>query len=63
MERLTFIKVPNALVAAMSLPPMHAWPIPIKRIVLGACIMVCIIAYAVMAAGIVGLATLVLGFL
>jgi hypothetical protein len=63
MERLTFVKAPIVSVAALSLPPMHVWPTPIKRIVLGACITLCIIAYAVMAVGIFGLATLVLGLL
>jgi hypothetical protein len=48
---------------ALPLSPMHAWPTPVKRFVLGVCIMLCIIAYVVMAAGFVGLATLVLGLL
>jgi hypothetical protein len=63
MERLTFTKIPIVSVMTMSLPPMHAWPSPIKRIVLAACIVLCIIAYAVMTVGVVGLATLVLGLL
>ena len=63
MERLTFVKAPIVSVTALSLPPMYVWPTPVKRIVLGASIILCIIAYAVMAAGIVGLATLVLGLL
>ncbi len=63
MERSTFAKAPIVAVAVLGLPPMHAWPTPVKRAVLGACIMLCIIAYAVMAAGIIGVATLILGLL
>ena len=63
MQRPTFVKVPNVTVAALSLPPMYGWPTPVKRAILGVCMILCIIAYAVMAAGIVGLAMLVLGLL
>jgi len=63
MDRLTFTKAPSISVAALPLPPMYVWPTPVKRIILGTCIVLCIIAYVVMAAGMIGLATLVLGLL
>lgn len=63
MERMTFAKIPSISMEALPLSPMHAWPTPVKQFVLGVCIMLCIIAYVVMAAGFVGLATLVLGLL
>jgi hypothetical protein len=63
MQRPTFVKEPIVTVAAISLPPMYDWPDPVKRIVLVACTILCVIAYVMMTAGIVGLATLVLGLL
>lgn len=60
MQRPTFVRMPTVRVATMSLPPMYTWPIPIKRVIFGLCVILCISAYAAMAAGIIGLATLVL---
>jgi len=42
---------------------MYAWPMPVKRAIIGACFILCIIAYAAMAAGIISLTTLALGLL
>jgi len=42
---------------------MYDWPTSVKRSIFGACVILCIIAYAAMASGIIGLATLVLGLL
>jgi hypothetical protein len=63
MQRPTFVKEPIVTVAALSLPPMYDWPDPVKRTVLAACTILCVIAYVVMTAGVVGLATLVLSLL
>jgi hypothetical protein len=63
MQRPTFAKEPIVTVAALSLPPMYAWPNQVKRTVFAACTILCVIAYVVMTAGIVGLATLVLELL
>jgi hypothetical protein len=61
MQRPTFARVPDVLTICSSLPPMYAWPTPVKRVILGACILCCVVAYATMAAAILSLATLVLG--
>ena len=63
MQRPMSAKVPTVTVAVQSLPPMYAWPTPVKRAVWGASIILCIIAYVLMTAGVVGLATLVLGLI
>jgi hypothetical protein len=63
MQRPIFVRVPIITVAALSLPPMYDWPSPVKRVILSACIVLCIIAYTAMAAGVVGLTTLLLGLL
>ena len=63
MQRSMSVKVPNVTVAAQSLPPMYDWPISVKRVVLAACIILCIMAYVAMTAGILSLATLILGLL
>jgi hypothetical protein len=63
MQRPLSAKVPTLTVAVQPLPPMYAWPISVKRVVLAACIILCIIAYVAMTAGILSLATLILGLL
>jgi hypothetical protein len=63
MQRPTFVKEQIVTVTALSLPPMYDWPDPVKRAVFAVCTILCVIAYVVMTAGIVGLATLVLGLL
>ena len=63
MQRPTFARVPIVSVAALSLPPMYAWPTPVKWMILSACIVLCFTAYAAMAAGIIGLTTLALGLI
>jgi hypothetical protein len=63
MQRPTFVSVPVVRAVALSLPPMYAWPTPVKRVLFALCIVFCISAYLAMAAGIVGLATLALKFL
>ena len=40
---------------------MYTWPTPVKRAILSACILCCIVAYAAMVTAILSLATLVLG--
>jgi prepilin signal peptidase PulO-like enzyme (type II secretory pathway) len=63
MQRPTFVSVPVVRVIALSLPPMYAWPTPLKRATFGLCVVFCISAYMAMAAGIISLATLALKFL
>ncbi len=63
MQCPTFVTVPMARAVALSLPPMYTWPTPVKRVIFGLCVVFCISAYMVMAAGIVSLATLALKFL
>jgi len=63
MQRTTLVKMPIIRVLTPSLPPMYAWPTPIKRAVFGLCVALCIGAYVAMAAGIIGLMTLVLGLM
>ncbi len=63
MQRPIFARVPIVSVATHTLPPMYDWPKPVKYAVMSACITLCIIAYALMAWGIMGLATLLLGLL
>jgi len=63
MQRPTFVRAPTVPVMTFSLPPMYAWPMPVKRAIIGACFILCIIAYAAMAAGIISLTTLALGLL
>ena len=50
-------------VMAVSLPPMYAWPIPVKRVILGLGIMLCIGVYEVMGTGLVRLMSLVSGLI
>jgi hypothetical protein len=61
MQRPTLREVPMVRVVAVSLPPMYAWPIPVKRAVFGLGIILCIGVYAVMGAELVSLMTLVSG--
>jgi len=63
MQRPIFARIPIVSVATPALPPMYNWPTPVKYAVMSACVMLCIIAYALMAWGIMGLATLVLELL
>jgi hypothetical protein len=58
-----FIEMPLSRVETSPLPPMYAWPVSVKRVILGLCIILCIAAYIAMATGFIGLATLVLGVL
>lgn len=60
MQRPIFARRPLPFVAAPELPPMYYWPMPIKCAVMSTCIILCIIVYAAMAGGIIGLASLVL---
>ena len=60
MQRPMFVRMPMGRVAVLSLPPMYAWPAPIKRLIFGVGIALCISAYTAMAAGIIGLMTLVI---
>lgn len=61
MQRPTFARVPDVLTICSSLPPMYAWPTPVKRVILSTCVLFCIAAYAAMAAAVLSLATLLLG--
>jgi hypothetical protein len=61
MQRPTFVRVPDVLTICASLPPMHAWPTSVKRMVLSAAILSCIATYAAIAAAILSLARLALG--
>jgi hypothetical protein len=63
MQRQTFARVPIISTAVLSLPPMHAWPTPLKRVVLGVCVVMCLVAYVAMAAGLLGLASVMLGLI
>jgi hypothetical protein len=63
MQRLTLREMPMVRVMAVSLPPMYAWPIPVKRAVFGLGVMLCIGVYAVMGIGLVSLMTLISGLI
>jgi hypothetical protein len=60
MQRPTFVRVPDVLTICASLPPMYAWPTFVKRVILSAAILGCIVAYAAIAAAILSLARLAL---
>ena len=63
MQIPTFVRNPVIRVAVFSLPPMYTWPAAVKRAVLSVCVVLCLIAYVAMAVGVIGLATVVLGYL
>jgi len=63
MQRPTLIRVPSVSVAVSSLPPIYAWPVPVKRAVLSVCIVLCLAAYVAMALGLIGLVTVALELL
>jgi hypothetical protein len=63
MQRPVFARKPLLSVTTSDLPPMYDWPKPIKYAIMGVCVILCVIAYAIMASGMIGLATLVLGAL
>ena len=63
MQRPIFARRPFLSVTTSDLPPMYRWPRPIKYALMSACVILCIIVYAIMASGLIGLATLVLGIL
>jgi len=63
MQRPTLRKMPMVRVMAVSLPPMYAWSIPVKRVILGLGVMLCIGVYAVMGTGLVSLMSLVSGLI
>lgn len=45
----------------VSLPPMYAWPAPLKRVVLLLAAAVCVAAYALLAGGLIGAVVLLAG--
>jgi hypothetical protein len=59
MRRPLLARPPMVVALSVSLPPMYVWPAPLKRIVLAVCVVLCLAVYALMAAGILGLATVV----
>ncbi len=61
MQRPRSLRVPIISFTASSLPPMYTWPMSVKRAIIGTCVVLCLIAYMVMAAGIISLATLAIG--
>jgi hypothetical protein len=63
MQHPTLRGMPIVRVMAVSLPPMYAWPIPVKRAVFGLGVILCIGVYAVMGAGLVSLMTLISGLI
>jgi hypothetical protein len=63
MQRPIFARRPLFSVRTPDLPPMYDWPRPIKYTLMSACVILCIIVYAIMASGMIELATLVLGVL
>jgi hypothetical protein len=63
MQRPTLREMPVFRVMAVSLPPMYAWPISVKRAVFGLGAILCIGVYAAMGAGLVSLVTLVAGLI
>ena len=63
MQRPIFVRRPLLSVTTSDLPPMYRWPRPIKAALMSACVILCIIIYAIMASGMIALATLVLGIL
>ena len=63
MQRPIFAKRPFLSITTPDLPPMYDWPRPIKYALTSACVILCIIVYAIMASGMIELATLVLAVL
>jgi hypothetical protein len=63
MQRPTLARVQALKLMAVSPPPMYTWPIHLKRAILIACGLFCIAAYVAMAAGLLALATLLIGFI
>ena len=61
MQRPIFARRPLLSVTSSDLPPMYDWPRPIKYAIVSVCVILCVIAYTIMASGIISLATLVLG--
>ncbi len=62
MPRSTPVSLPVVRVAQV-LPPMHAWPTPIKQVVMGLSIALCISAYIAIAIGLIGVMSLALGLM
>ncbi len=62
MQRSTLIRLP-AVRVAQSLPPMYAWPTPVKQAIMGLCIALCISAYIAIAIGLIGAMSLALGLM
>jgi hypothetical protein len=63
MQRPIFAGRPLISINTSDLPPMYYWPRPIKYAIMSVSVILCVIAYAMMASGLIGLATLVLGVL
>jgi hypothetical protein len=63
MQRPILARTPLVSVSTSDLPPMYDWPRPIKHAIMSVCVILCILLYAAMASGLIGLATLVLGVL
>ena len=63
MQRPIFARTPLFSVTTSDLPPMYEWPRPIKVAIMSVSVILCVIAYAIMASGLIGLATLILGYL
>ena len=63
MRHPLLARTPIVVALSVSLPPMYVWPAPIKRAVFAMCAILCLAAYAAMAAGFLILATAALGLL
>ncbi len=62
MQHSTLIKLP-AVRVAQALPPMYAWPTPVKQAIMGLCIALCISAYIAIALGLISAMSFALGLM
>ncbi len=62
MPRSTLVSLPVVRVA-QAVPPMYAWPTPVKQAVMALCIALCVSAYIAIAIGLISAMSLALGLM
>jgi hypothetical protein len=62
MPHSMLVRLPSIRVA-QALPPMYTWPTPVKQVVMGVCIALCISAYVAIAIGLIGAMSFALGLM
>jgi hypothetical protein len=63
MQRPTLTEMPIIRVIDVPLLPMYAWPIPVKRVVFGLGVILCIGVYAAMGAALISMIMLIYGLI